>query len=115
VNEQACQRTHGRGRHDQDDVEDLDGTNYSDKLYGNDAANLLVGHDRADTLVGNGGPTRSRATRAPTRSRVATARTRWTPRATPFRISRTAASAPTSPTPTRSMPSTRTARRSTRS
>ena len=37
------------------DVEDLKGSLYADKLYGNGAANGLIGYSGADLLVGNGG------------------------------------------------------------
>jgi Ca2+-binding RTX toxin-like protein len=37
------------------DVEDLEGSYYADKLYGNGAGNRLIGGAKADLLVGNGG------------------------------------------------------------
>ena len=37
------------------DVEDLEGSIYADKLYGNGAGNHLIGNARSDVLVGNGG------------------------------------------------------------
>jgi len=37
------------------DVEDLEGSVYADKLYGNGAGNVLAGLGGADTLVGYGG------------------------------------------------------------
>ena len=37
------------------DVEDLAGSVFADKLYGNGAGNVLTGYNGADLLVGNGG------------------------------------------------------------
>ena len=38
-----------------DDVEDLAGSVFADKLYGNGGGNVLTGYNGADLLVGNGG------------------------------------------------------------